>query len=255
VKVNRLGGVTEPAARRLAPADRRRQLLGVAKSLLESHSIDDISVETVAAAAGVSPGLLFHYFGTQRKFRHAVIQNAARELLAQLRPDPWLSPAEQLHAAIETFAVRVAQQPRLYLAVVRSSSDRSNGDLSSLHRRVRAVLADWLTSGLAQAGVPITPAVTISVTGWLAFAEEALVTWVTSSSAPADNGPVLSTEELVALCERACYRLLADAINDRDRWAVIEQAITRAPSAAPHAAPHAVRRPSAAAPADPRAAP
>jgi AcrR family transcriptional regulator len=228
--------VTTPAAaRRLTPDERRRQLLGVAKTLLETGSIEDISVEAVAQEAGVSPGLLFHYFGTQRKFRRAVIQHAARELLAQMRPDPALSPHEQLHAAIDTFAASVARQPRLYLAVV-----RSNSDLSGLHRGVLAVLASWLTSGLAEAGVPITPAVTISVAGWLAFAEEALAGWL--------DHPAMARAEIVALCERACYRLVADAIDDPASWAEIEQAIR---SAGPRAAPH----PSAAAPSGPPAAP
>jgi AcrR family transcriptional regulator len=208
--------VPQTAARRLAPGDRRRQILTAAHGLLETHSIEEISVETVAAQLGVSPGLLFHYFGTQRDFRTAVIQTAATELLGQMRPDPALSPAAQLHAALDTFIQTVACRPRLFLAVV-----RYNTELTSLHWNVRAVLADWLTTGLAQAGVPITSAVTATISGWLAFTEEAILQWI---SVPV---PELTRADLVNLCEQACYRLLELAIADPPRWSDIEQAITR----------------------------
>lgn len=219
----------EPAARRLAPGARRRQILAAGRSLLETRSLEDISVETVAELVGVSPGLLFHYFGTQRKFRRAVIQAAARELLVQMRPDPGLSPAAQLHAALGTFTANVVRHPGLYLAVV-----RYNSDLSALHWNVRAVLGDWLVTGLAQAGVPVTPAIRMTIAGWLAFTEEALLNWIAEanpSPAPAEASqtPRLTEAELVALCELACYRLLELAVADPARWPDIEQAITQPP--------------------------
>jgi AcrR family transcriptional regulator len=199
-------GRTAPDGRRLAPGDRRRQILAAARTMLETRPIEDVSVEAVAAGIGVSPGLLFHYFGTQRKFRRAVIQAVASELLAQMKPDPALSPDAQLHAALDTFTAVVERSPGLYLAVVRADSE-----LSGLHRNIRAILAGWLLQGLADAGVPVTPAVTICVSGWLAFTEDALVSWVGEASA-------MPREELIGLCERACYRLLDDAIADPAVW-------------------------------------
>src|ERR1700677_2476476 len=133
---------TAPDGRRLAPGDRRRQILATAKTMLETRSIEDVSVEAVAAEVGVSPGLLFHYCGTQHKFRRAVITTAARELLAQMEPDPMLTPAARLHVALDMFTDVVERNPRLYLAVVRADSD-----LSGLHLSVRTVLAGWLLGG------------------------------------------------------------------------------------------------------------
>lgn len=207
-------------SRRLAPGDRRRQILEAGRRLLDTRAIEEISVEAVAEQVGVSPGLLFHYFGTQRKFRHAVVQAAARELLGQLEPDPALSPAGQLHAALDTFTRYVAGNPGRYLAVVRFSE--GNRELRNLHRTIRAVLADWLVNGLAGAGVPVTAAVRATVAGWLAFTEEALLNWI--------DEPGLTHAELVSLCERACYRLVESAVADPDRWPALEAAIRRPPS-------------------------
>jgi AcrR family transcriptional regulator len=212
---------TAPDGRRLAPGDRRRQILAAAKTMLETRPIEDVSVEAVAAEVGVSPGLLFHYFGTQRKFRRAVIQAVVTELLEQMEPDPSLGPAVQLHAALDAFTAVVEQNPGLYLAVVRADSE-----LSGLHRNIRAILADWVMRGLAESGVPVTPAVTICVSGWLAFTEDALVTWVSDAGGPsrqaqprqAQPRQALSREDMIALCERACHRLLEDAVAGPSLW-------------------------------------
>src|SRR4249920_2344031 len=62
------------AARRSAPRtrleldERRVQLLEFGKHFFANHAYDDVSMDEVAAAAGVSKGLLFHYFKSKREF-------------------------------------------------------------------------------------------------------------------------------------------------------------------------------------------
>ena len=193
-------------ASRLTPAARRRQILATARHLVESGQVEQISVEAVATRAGVSAGLLFHYFGTQRKFRQAVIEEIAGELLAQVEPDPALSPVEQLRAGLETFVGYVARHPELYLAVVSTVDE----DLDGLHRSMRSRLAELLVSGLGEAGAPINAAITTTIAGWLAFAEEALLGWIAD---PATT-QAMSQAELVDLCLRACLVLLEAAVPD-----------------------------------------
>lgn len=208
-----------PPARRLASGERRQQILDAARGLLDTRQIDEISVEAVARHVGVSPGLLFHYFGTQRRFRHAVVQAAARELLDQIRPDPALCAADQLHAALDVFIDHVARNPGRYLAVVRFSSTQR--EMRTLHRSMRAAFAEWLADGLATAGVPLTQPVRATVAGWLAFVEEALLTWL--------DEPRMTRDELVGMCERACYALLRVALDDPEAWPEIERAVRRRP--------------------------
>jgi AcrR family transcriptional regulator len=213
-----MSGVVSVAPRRMTPEERRQQILHVACELLDSRPVDEISVESVAVKAGVSPGLLFHYFGTQRRFRHAVVQAAAWELLAQVEPDPALSPAAQLRTGLAAFTAYIARRPGLYRAVV------SDSGLRNLHRTVRGVLAGWLITGLASVDVPVTPAVTATVAGWLAFTEEVLLRWLAAPSR-------MTQDELVTLCERACYRLVESAIDDPALWSRAEQSIRAAPPA------------------------
>jgi hypothetical protein len=67
----------------------------------------------------------------------------------------------------------------------------------------------------------VTAAVRATVAGWLAFTEEALLDWI--------DDPRMTRDELVALCERACYRLVENAVADDDRWPGMEEAIRRSP--------------------------
>ena len=66
---------------RLTHSDRRRQLVGIGLAKLVDKPMWDLSIDEVAAEAGISRGLLFHYFPTKRDFYVACIQAAGRRIL------------------------------------------------------------------------------------------------------------------------------------------------------------------------------
>ncbi|GAA4875564.1 TetR/AcrR family transcriptional regulator [Kitasatospora terrestris] len=207
--------------RRLSADQRRRQILESARELVHSDGLDTLSVESAARSAGVSPGLLFHYFGSQRGFRAAVVRLVADEVLGQVSPDPTLSGSAQLRGGIETFISFVGRHPSLYLAVVRHVDRGGTGTMATLHRDVRARFAEWILAALTGAGTPRTPAVVATVHGWLAYVEELLVGWLDGAEVPAD--------QLADLCERSAYQLVAVAVDDPDRWRAIRTALDRRP--------------------------
>ncbi|MFI5530388.1 TetR/AcrR family transcriptional regulator [Kitasatospora sp. NPDC051853] len=209
------------AGRRLSADQRRRQILDSARELVHADGLETLSVESAARSAGVSPGLLFHYFGSQRGFRSAVVQLVAEELLGQVAPDPTLSGAEQLRGGIETFIAFVRRHPTLYLAVVRQVERGGTGTMATLHRDLRARFAEWILAALVAAGTPRTPAVTATVHGWLAYMEELLVGWL--------DGAELTAAQLADLCERSAYQLVSVAVDDPDRWRAVRDALDRRP--------------------------
>ncbi|ALO67485.1 hypothetical protein AS189_14525 [Arthrobacter alpinus] len=71
---------------RLSPDARRQQILDAAAELYRDRRYDDVSLEELAAAAGVARGLLHHYFGSKRELFLAVMTASARLPLEQL-PD------------------------------------------------------------------------------------------------------------------------------------------------------------------------
>ena len=92
------------AARARFPFDeRRRTLLQVGLAAFSSRPYDEVSMDQLAAMAGVSKGLLYHYFPTKRDFYREVLVAAVEDMRQLTEPDPALPPPEQLRAGLVAF--------------------------------------------------------------------------------------------------------------------------------------------------------
>jgi len=61
---------------RLAPAQRRQQIIDAARVLYSDRAYDDVSTSELAEAAGVARGLINHYFGDKRELFLAVMRES-----------------------------------------------------------------------------------------------------------------------------------------------------------------------------------
>jgi AcrR family transcriptional regulator len=61
---------------RLAPAERRQQIIDAARRLYADRPYEDVSTVELAAAAGVARGLINHYFGDKRELFLAVMRDS-----------------------------------------------------------------------------------------------------------------------------------------------------------------------------------
>jgi AcrR family transcriptional regulator len=61
---------------RLAPAERRQQIIDAARRLYADRPYDDVSTAELAEAAGVARGLINHYFGDKRELFLAVMRES-----------------------------------------------------------------------------------------------------------------------------------------------------------------------------------
>ena len=57
------------------PEERRRELLATAMRLFAEEGYDNVSVRAVARAAGVAPGLAYHYFDSKQNLFAAAIED------------------------------------------------------------------------------------------------------------------------------------------------------------------------------------
>ena len=71
---------TRPRRTRLAPADRRRQLLAVAGALLTEHGVDAVQFADVANAAGVTRQLVYKLFPSRQALLKGVLEDFADDL-------------------------------------------------------------------------------------------------------------------------------------------------------------------------------
>ena len=65
---------------RLAPRDRRDQLLEVAAKLLSEHGVDRVQITEVAQAAGVSRPVVYRFFGNRQALIVGVLEDFERAL-------------------------------------------------------------------------------------------------------------------------------------------------------------------------------
>jgi AcrR family transcriptional regulator len=79
---------------RLEPDLRRGQILAAARRIFAERDYPAASMEEVAAKAGVTRGLVNHYFGTKRKLYLAVVADLAAELPGIVRTDLGELPIE-----------------------------------------------------------------------------------------------------------------------------------------------------------------
>ena len=192
--------MTQTSSARLRPDERRAQILQAARRLLVADPHRELTVELVAAEAQVSPALLFHYFGSKKKFQYAVIEQAAAEVMLRTAPDPSLPPDEQLRSGIRAFVRAVLEAPQLYRATLLMSA-AGDPAVRALHSDIRQVFSTWVIAAVAERGTDITPTVELACHGWQGYVEQTLLTWI--------SAPTISPDELVALCERSLDAILA----------------------------------------------
>ena len=66
--------------RRMGVEERRQQLIGVALDLFSHRSPDEVSIDEIAAAAGISRPLVYHYFPGKLSLYEAALQRASDDL-------------------------------------------------------------------------------------------------------------------------------------------------------------------------------
>jgi AcrR family transcriptional regulator len=196
--------VGEGRRRRLSAEDRRKQLVGIGLQMLRSRPIHDLSIDAVAAEAGISRGLLFHYFPTKRDFYIAVVSAAGRRLLRVTKPDPSLPADEQLRQMLLSFVAFVTRRRDSYISFVRGAA---GGDIYvvEIYAETRAALT---TRVLELLGVPAEAASPASrdrltVHAWLAYVEDLAIEW---SGLPGSSRPS-TPDELVTHFVDALHRL------------------------------------------------
>jgi AcrR family transcriptional regulator len=167
---------------RLNTEARREQLLVAGSELLGRRPYDEVSIEEIAMAAGVSKGLLYHYFPTKKDFVLAALERGQRKLAELTAPDPDLPAAQQLGASLDRFLDFVEEHAASFAALSRG---RGGGDAeiratleAGRAARVEAVLATLSNWGAAPAGAVRSPALETAVEGWFFFLEGAVLRWL-----------------------------------------------------------------------------
>jgi AcrR family transcriptional regulator len=99
-------------------ARNRRAILLATEDLLSRHRPDEVTIEQVAAAAGVGKGTVFHRFGSRMGLMLALMQERAMGLEEQIRAaDPATPPRERLLAFLTAVVDVVGRNKGLIAAL------------------------------------------------------------------------------------------------------------------------------------------
>jgi AcrR family transcriptional regulator len=162
---------------RPTPEARRAQLIELGVEMLATRTLDELSVEDIAHQAGISRGLLFHYFASKQEFHLEVARAAARELLRRTEPDEKLPPIDALHGSLRAFIDYVEENPDNYKSLVRGAAS-GDSDMRAIFGRTRATLAQRVIGVVAGMGLQMGPRAELAVHGWVAFVEETVIRWI-----------------------------------------------------------------------------
>lgn len=183
---------------RMTQDERRRQLVGIGLRMLVERPIQELPIDLVAREAGISRGLLFHYFPNKTAYHDAVVAAAGRRVVRNTAPDEGLPPRDAVAQFVTRYYGQVDRRRESYLALVFGSGEVSLGgehveDLRmAMAERILAIL------DLDGAALPVAH-------GWTAYVEDRALRW----SAVPDGDRTGALEGEVAHCVRALDALLA----------------------------------------------
>ena len=188
---------------RLTPDERRAQLVALGVAFLADNPLDELSIEDLSARAGVSRGLLFHYFGSKQGLHREVVRTARDSMLHATEPVADLPPLERLRDTLARIVAFVREHRGTFYSLVRGVAS-GDEEVRSVVEEARGEQAERVTAVFLELGVPDGPLLRIALRSWIAFAEEALV--------ESALGTDLPDERIVDFLERSA-RGVVDAVQ------------------------------------------
>jgi AcrR family transcriptional regulator len=189
--------------RRLAPGDRRDQLLDVGAELFTVHSYEDVLMEDVAARAGVSRGLMYHYFPNKRLFFAAIFRRDSERLLAAGEIETDLPLADQVLAGLDAHLDYFAAHKQNILTANRGAL-AGDPTVQAIISDQLATLRDRMLDKLGHRG-HARQVTSVALDGWLAFVRAVCVEWLERAE--------LSRHEVRDLCFRTLAGIFAEDVD------------------------------------------
>lgn len=182
---------------RLSTEQRREQLLAVGAKLFAEQPYDDVWIEKVAEVAGVSRGLLYHYFPTKREFFAEIMRAEHQRMLERTAAEPTLPLVEQLKQGLLAYVQHARRHPDAYRVVHRAARGGSSPELHAISAEFDHRQQERICAGLAEL-ITVTDATRLGVAAWLDFVDAMVLRWL--------DDPAISETEL---CETGVRTLIA----------------------------------------------
>ncbi len=162
--------------------ERRRQLIGVALELFSQRSPDEVSIDEIAAAAGISRPLVYHYFPGKLSLYEAALKRASDDL-AERFVEPREGPlGERLLRVMRRFFDFVDEHGPGFSALMRGGpavgSSRANALIDGVRQAAYVQILGHLRIEHPPARLELV------IRSWISLAESTALLWLDGRRVP-----------------------------------------------------------------------
>jgi len=173
---------------------RKEELLELGRKLFGQLTYDEISIAGIAEKAGISKGLLYHYFPTKREFYIETVRACASRMLELTESATDIAPWDRLHQGIEAYLKYAQENSSSYLYLLRSGIG-VDPEVSRIVESVRDAILKRITEGLEISNP--NPLQRAALRGWIGFAEAASADWLDKKGISTNELRKLLTRQLI----------------------------------------------------------
>lgn len=183
--------------RRMGVEERRQQLIGVALELFSRRSPDDVSIDEIASAAGISRPLVYHYFPGKLSLYEAALKRASEDLASRFA-EPHEGPlGARLLRVMRRFFDFVDEHGPGFSALMRGGPAVGSSATNALIDSVRQAAYDQI---LVHLGVVDPPArLELVIRSWVSLAESTALIWLDGRRIPRAELEVQLVHDFAAL--------------------------------------------------------
>ena len=166
--------MAEPAYTRLNVDERRRQVLVAAGRLFTENAFEEITMREIAAVAGISKALLYHYFPSKTELFKAAAAQYAGELQALIAPDGEGTPIEQLSRSLDAYLGWIQANSQAWVKLMQSAATLPEAGefLESFRDQTLSQILEHLAAGESP-----PPLLRNALNGWLGYVDGTLLDW------------------------------------------------------------------------------
>ncbi len=162
--------------------ERRQQLIGVALELFSRRSPDDVSIDEIASAAGISRPLVYHYFPGKLSLYEAALKRASEDLAGRFA-EPHEGPlGARLLRVMRRFFDFVDDHGPGFSALMRGGPAVGSSTTNALIDSVRQAAYDQILSHLRVEDPPAR--LELVVRSWISLAESTALIWLDGRRIP-----------------------------------------------------------------------
>ncbi len=190
-----------PAFTRLDPDGRQRQILEAALRTFSEKPYSSVSMSDVARQAGVTRGLVHHYFGGKTQLYGALLASLAKIGLPMTAPGPGLPLEELVATRVDAWIDFIAEHRELALTIG-AGMHPDDPALRAIVQAAREEIVEWILRALP-AGEEAPEQMRFLIRSYLGLTGAAAAEWLYHKRASRREVHAMFTHALIALIGHA----------------------------------------------------